>query len=510
MNGRDATPLILLLLPSSVRITLMGFLNMISLIGIFGLCAVAWLFSDDRDPKHFPWRVVIVGLLVQLVIGALVFAVPGVRELLRAVSGWLNVIYDAADAGARFIFGRVLVPIAGQESFLLTPFPPGSDTCTAESIGQVVPGFCGVQLGYIFAFRVLPTVVFLSGLIALLYKLSVIPTLVHLCAKLLHRSHLSGTESLSGILNTVLGIEAVIAIKPYLTRMTRSELCTILACCFGTATSAVIPSYVSILRPIFPNVFEHLVAASVMGIPACVLLSKILVPETGTPLTLWTMPHEQELESPTADSSEEVLYARSSFRRSNWMEAAILGALDGIKIALSILGVVILTLGLVYLLYQLMIWLTTLPQPFGGWFEVLTLPNLLGALSLPLTVLTGISLDWQELWQASVLIGRRLLETAVLPYQTLAITASGVGGQLFKARAVLLLTYTLAGFSHFAYWGIAVGGAIALAPSRRRDIINISWKALLAGTLATYMIACFVGLFDGILGISALKTLGAS
>ncbi|GAB4381014.1 MAG: NupC/NupG family nucleoside CNT transporter [Elainellaceae cyanobacterium] len=488
----------------------MGFLNMISLIGIFGLCAIAWLFSEDRNPKHFPWRVVAVGLLLQFVIGALVFIVPGIRELLQAASGLLNVVFDAADAGARFVFGRVLVPPTGQESFLLTPLTPGIESCAADSIGQVVPGFCGIQLGYIFAFRVLPTVIFLSGLVALFYKLGAIQKLIHLFAKVFHRlMHLSGAESFSSTVNILVGIEAAIAIKPYLAKLTRSELCTILACCFGTATSATIPSYVSILRPVFPNVLEHLVAASILAIPASILLSKILVPETGTPLTIWNMPHEKELANSTSsDASEEILYAKTAFRQLNWMEAAILGALDGIKIALSIIGVVILTLGFVYLLYEFMAWLTTLPQPIGGWFRILSLTNILGALSLPFTVLTGISLDWNELWQASLLMGRRVLETAVLPYQTLATTASGVGGQLFKARAVLILTYALAGFAHLAYWGIAVGGAIALAPSRRRDIIGVSWKALLAGILATYMVACFAGLFDGIFGMNALKILG--
>ena len=509
----------------------MGFLNMISLVGIFGLCAIAWLLSENRQPKYFPWRVVVAGLLFQFFFAALVFLSSGMRQVLSAIAGLLNVVFAAADAGARLVFGRTLVPPPGQESFFLIPLIPGTENCVADSVGQIVPGFCGVRFGYIFAFRALPAIVFLAGLIALLYRFGVIQWLVRVFSRLFYNVFgLSGAESLSGIANILVGIEALIVVKPYLAKMTRSELCATLACCFGTASSATLPSYISILRPVFPDVVTHLIAASIMAIPACFLLSKILVPELEMPLTRWDTPYDKDWHTGLSERafseqvlsdrflSDQSLAKRESVDEPNPlqevsprltpMEAAISGALVGVKVAISIVGVLILVLGLVYLLYEFIAWLATLPDPVGGWFKVITLPNILGILSLPFTVLTGVSLNWTELWQSSLLIGRRLFETAILPYQSLVAGSSGIGTRILGDRAILLLTYALAGFAHLAYWGIVVGGAIALAPSRSRDIIQLSWKALLAGILATYMIACFIGFFDGLFGMSTGEILG--
>jgi CNT family concentrative nucleoside transporter len=500
----------------------MGFLNMISLIGIFGLCAIAWLFSENRDPKYFPWRVVTVGLLFQFATGLLVFVlpqlIPQVRDTLTGLGSFLNLVFEAADAGARFVFGRNLVPFPGQDTFFLSPLPPGADSCSADSAGQVVPGFCGIRLGYIYAFRALPAVIFVSGLAALLYRLGVIQGFARFFATLFNRAmRLSGAEALSGAANVFLGVEAAIVIKPYLPKMTRSELCAILACCFGTATSATLPAYVGILQPIFPNVLVHLIAASIMAIPACFLLAKILVPETDLPLRDWNTKPAASTSSnwsepsdvAPADSVMAAEFPEMSISPPRPMEAAIEGAVEGVKVAASIVAGLIMVLGLTYFVFQFASWLAALPNPVGGWFKVISLPNILGALSLPFTVLTGVSLQWEELWQCSLLIGRRLLETAILPYQSLTVAVLS-GSDTFSDRGVLLLSYALSGFAHLAYWGIVVGGAFALLPFRRKELIELCWKALLAGTLATYMIACIAGFFDGILGTNTLNILGKS
>lgn len=491
----------------------MGFLNLISLVGILGLCAIAWLFSENRDPKRFPWRVVIVGLLLQFLTGALVFVlpqfVPPIGDILKAFGSLLNVIFDAADAGARFVFGRNLVPFSEQDTFFLSPLAPGADSCTADSAGQVVPGFCGIRLGYVFAFRALPAVIFIAGLAALFYRIGVIQFLANFLGRIFQRlMHLGGAESLSGAANVFLGVEAAIVIRPYLANLTRSELCAILACCFGTATSATLPSYARLLSPIFPNVLLHLIAASLMAIPACFLLSKILVPETERSLATWgTGSREATLWIEEPHRSEITLYGEEPPRPLSPMEAAIVGATEGVKIAASIVAGLIMVLGLVYFVYQFMNWLATWPNPIGGLFKLFSLPNLLGMLSLPFTVLTGVSLRWEELWQCSVLIGRRFLETAIVPYQLLSASVTAGDGP-FSQRAILLLSYALSGFAHLAYWGIVVGAAFALVPTRRREIIGLAWKALLAGTLATFMIACIAGFFDGLFGTDTLSVLG--
>ncbi|MGF1515999.1 MAG: nucleoside transporter C-terminal domain-containing protein [Elainellaceae cyanobacterium] len=458
-------------------------LNIISLLGMFGLCAFAWVFSENRRLKYFPWRVVISGIALQLLLGALVFVVPGARDALQIFSNLLNGVFDAADVGARFVFGANIVPVPGEDP--------------------------AVDLGYVFAFRALPTVIFFAGLMALLYNIGVIQVITNFFAKVFYSTmRLSGAESLSGAANIFVGIEAAIVVKPFLAKMTRSELCAILSCCFGTSASSVLAIYVSFLRPVFPNILAHLVSASIIGIPACFVLSKILVPETQVPLTAGGIPQEEDLRDFAADGSSDDGLEDSPqtvigepISKQSPLDAAIAGALDGVRMAVGIAAVLILILGLVALVNQIFDGLAAIPGPVGTTFQYVTLQNIMGVLFLPFTVLTGVSLDWPELWQASVLIGRRLFETAIPSYQ--ALGALGAEGAV-SDRTILIVSYALSGFAHLASVGIFVGGTAALIPSRRRDIAEMGWKALFVGTLATLMIACVAGVFDdgspGVLG----------
>lgn len=459
------------------------YLNVLSFFGIFGLCLIAWLFSENR--KVIPWRVIISGIGLQLLLGALVFLFPPTRGALQWFSNLLDSVFIAADAGARFVFGPNIVPRT-----------------------DVAPA---VNLGYIFAFRALPTVIFFSGLMALLYNIGVIQIITEIFAKVFYAAmRLSGAEALSGAANIFVGIEAAIVVKPYLPKMTRSELCAILACCFGTAASSTLAIYVSFLKPVFPNILGHLVSASIMAIPACFVISKILVPETEVPLTAGGIPKEQketkkfsgtELGNEALDDAlnedldnpKQETVGGEPIERVSPLDAAIVGALDGVKMAVAIAAVLILILGLVSLINQFFGFLATLPSPLGDLFKVVTLANIQGALFLPLTILTGVSTEWNEVWQSSVIVGRRLLETAIPPYQALAQAAEA---GTISDRTVLIVSYALSGFAHLASVGIFVGGTIALIPSRRKDISELGWKALFVGTLATVMIACIAGVFD--------------
>ncbi|HEY9619517.1 MAG TPA: nucleoside transporter C-terminal domain-containing protein [Crinalium sp.] len=456
----------------------MPLLNLISFIGIFALCAIAWFFSENRDLKYFPWRVTIWGIGLQLVLGFLVFWFPPTKFILNAFSKLLDSIFIAADAGARFVFGPALIP----------------------PIGEIpTPG-----IGTIFAFRVLPTVIFFAGLMALLYNIGVIQPIVNFFAKVFYSAmRLSGAESLSGAANIFVGIEAAIVVKPFLAKMTRSELCAILACCFGTAASSTLAIYVRALQDVFPNILVHLVSASIIAIPACFVLSKILVPETEVPLTAGGIPVESATETVTTVDEDGVpteTVAGEPLERMSPVDAAIVGTLDGLKMAVTIAAVLIFILGIVSLVNQLFGGLASLQtsdnallQPIGAFFSIVTLENILGVLFLPLTVLTGVSFEWNEIWTSSVLIGSRLLKTAIPPYQQLGL----LGAQgLVSDRVILIVSYALSGFAHLASVGIFVGGTIALIPSRRKDISELGWKALFIGTLATIMISCVAGVFD--------------
>jgi len=443
----------------------MSYLNFISFFGIFGVCFIAWLFSENK--RVIPWRTIGSGIGLQLFLAILVFQFPPTRIGIEWFSSLLDGVFLAADAGARFVFGKNIVPIPGTEPT--------------------------VNIGYIFAFRALPTVIFFSGFMALLYNLGIIQVLTNVFAKLFYYTmRLSGAEALSGAANIFVGIEATIVVKPFIEKMTRSELCAILACCFGTAASSTLAIYVSFLKPVFPNILGHLVSASIMAIPACFVISKILVPETEHPLTMGMLPAEEQEEIKKEEAERELEdVGGEKMQRVSPLDAAIIGALDGVKMSVSIAAVLILIVGLVSLINQLFGWLGAIPGPIGSVFQVVTLQNIQGALFLPLTFLTGV--EWSELWTASVLIGRRLLETAIPSYGALAEAANK--GEV-SPRTVLIVSYALSGFAHLASVGIFVGGTIALAPSRRQDISRLGWKALFAGTLATIMIACLAGTFD--------------
>lgn len=433
----------------------MEILNGVSLIGLAGLCLVAWLLSEQR--RRIPWNLVAVGLGLQLLLGLCVFVIPGTQGTLQALSQGLNALFEAAAAGARFVFGRGLVPPTNQP-----------------------------EVSYSFAFRALPSVIFASGFLGLLQAIGVMPALTRGFARLFYPNlRLSGAESLSTLLNSFLGIEAVIAIRPDLAQLTRSELVTILAAGFSTAASSTWPTYTSLLKSVFPNILAHLVAASLLAVPASWVLAKIVVPETDQPYTSSGIP---ELEQYVEDETEEPLPPP----RMTVGEQAISASWDGLKIAASIAAMLILVLGLVSLLTQTFAWLATLPDPVGHVFQVLSLGALLGLVFFPLTALMGVSLDPQEIWQASVLVGRRLIETAVPAYQTLA---QPLVGNLLGDRALVILSYSLSGFANLAAVGLFVGGIAALMPQRRREIVEVVGKAFLVGTLATLMVGAVAGVF---------------
>jgi CNT family concentrative nucleoside transporter len=461
----------------------MSWLNLVSFFGIFVLCLVAWLGSEQR--KQFPWLVMLWGIGLQLVFGLLVFQFPITRELIRLISASVNTLISATEAGSRFLFGDLLVPspevVAGPVQVgrwiarAITPayVPVLGDRLAPENL----------NLGYILAFRALPLVIFFSALMSLLYHWGVIQPIVRVFGKLFRSTMgLSGAEALSGSANIFVGIESALVVRPFLAKMTRSELCAILACCYGSIASTVLAIYAQFLMSTFPNITGHLISASFLSIPACFVMAKILVPETEVPATLGGLPPD------LAETDSE-----------NAMESIIVGAMDGVKLAVAIAALLIAVLGLVALVNLFFGNLAALSQSsnpvvhrIGQVFEVVNLQNILGFLFVPLVALTGVSDRASEIWQSSVLIGSRLLETEIPSYLKLANLSSQ---KLISDRALLITSYVLCGFAHLASYGIFVGGFVSLIPSRRKDLTELGWKALWAGTLATLMTGCIAGVF---------------
>jgi CNT family concentrative nucleoside transporter len=462
-------------------------LNAISFFGIFALCLIAWIGSENR--KAVSTKVIIVGLLLQMAVGWLVFVFPITQKLVVFLNYFLNGFIESAEAGTRFLFGDLIVP--NPATIANTSLGPAA-TWIVKALGQpyfALPGEAlgvnNLNIGYIFGLRALPLVIFFSALMALLYRLGLIQPIIRFFAVIFrHTMGISGAEALAGATNIFVGIESAIAIKPFLAKMTRSEICTVLTACFGSIASTVLAVYAGFLLPVFPNITGHLVTASVISIPACIVTSKILVPETGQPLTLGRVPQEErEPDQPSL----------------SYMDSLIQGALDGVKMAVSIGAVVIAIVGLVALLNQgftslgqLQTSQYTAVMAIGRLFSYVTLDNICGVIFFPLTLLTGISLDLSEVWTASVIIGKRILQTEIPAYLDLSSLAAS--GQL-SDRALLIISYVLCGFTHLPSYGIFVGGMGSLAPSRRQDITALGWIALWGATLATLMTGCIAGVF---------------
>jgi CNT family concentrative nucleoside transporter len=347
--------------------------------------------------------------------------------------------------------------------FLLGPLAvgPGAATPAGEP-----------SIGFVLAAQVLPAVVFFAALSAGLYHLNAVQPLVRLAARLFHRAlALSGAEALAGSANVFFGVESALTVRPYVERMTRSELLTVLTCGMATVASTTLAVYVLFLKRVFPQIAGHLISASLLCIPAAALVSKLMLPERETPQTAGRIP--------PIDRSD---------REDNLIAALGAGAQDGLRLAAGIATLLIAVLGVVAVLDLGLVELT------GVDFN-----RILGWIFTPLAALLGI--EGADLAHAGSLLGQRVLLTEVVPYRRLGELAQA---QAISPRTLLILSYALCGFAHVASMGIFVGGTTALAPSRRGDIAALGPRALLAATLATLVTGALAGAFyhgqRGILG----------
>jgi CNT family concentrative nucleoside transporter len=414
----------------------------VSLVGFVVFASVAWLLSSNR--RRVAWKTIGWGVALQLVIGLIIFRLPVSQRILLWLNDAVLALLNASKAGSVFLFG----PLAAS------------------------PGESG-SVGFILVFQVLPVVIFFAAFTAMLYHLRVLQVVVRLFARLFHRTmKISGAESLSSAANIFVGIESALVIRPYLERMTRSELLLILTTGMATVASSVLGVYVAFLTGVFPQIAGHLISASILSIPACVVVAKLLIPETETPETLAAVPPEDE-----------------SGRSRNLIGAIIEGAMDGLKLAAGISALIIAILGIVALIDKIL----GVASSRFGMVEPLSFVRILGWLFYPFAFLLG--LDTTDVPIAARLLGERVILTEVFSYNHLAQAISA--GQISSPRTVVILSYALCGFAHVAAMAIFVGGTAALAPSRRDDLASLGLRALLAATLATLMTGCVAGIFSG-------------
>lgn len=396
------------------------------------------------------WRVIIWGIILQLLFGLFVFVLPAGSRVFLAVNNAVVQILDAASEGARFLFGRLALP-------------PGS----AGEGGET-------SLGFFLAFQAFPTIVFFSALMSILYFLNLMPLLIRGFAYAFTKlMKISGTESVCAASNIFVGVESALTVKPYLAEMTRSELCTVLTAGMATVASNVLAVYVFSLKGVFPTIAGHLVSASLLSAPAALVMSKVIMPESENPMTLGEhiRPHYD--------------------REKSLFEAIINGANAGVRLVVGIVALLLAVLGLVALVDLALGGIGNRINAVLAVQADWSLRGLLGYVFYPFTLVMGV--PFSDAFTISKIIGERTVVTEVTAYQDLAVVMAK--NVLQHPRSAVIATYSLCGFAHVASMAIFVGGISALAPAKTRVLAQVAFRALLAATLACMLTACVAGTF---------------
>jgi len=415
--------------------------------GLFGLAvlmSVAFAFSNNK--KSVDWKQVAAGIGLQVVFAIIVIMVPGGREFFSAISRVFVKTIDFAMTGAQFIFGD----LANSTNF-----------------------------GFIFAFQVLPTIIFFASLMAVLYHIGLMQKIVQGMAwVMLKVLRISGSESLSVAANVFIGqTEAPLVVRPYIAKMTESELFTMMVGGMATIAGAVLAAYIAMLggadeaQRLFYA--RHLLAASVMAAPATIVIAKLLRPETEVSLTKGTVHLEVEQTA------------------TNVIEAAANGAADGVRLSLNVGGMLLAFIALISMINFPLAWVgqvTGIESIIG---QTLSLSIILGYILSPLAWIIGV--PWSEAVLVGGLIGEKIVINEFVAYLHL-----GELKETLSQHSILISTYALCGFANFSSIAIQLGGIGGLAPNRRPDIARLGLRAVLGGTLATMMTATIAGVLTSI------------
>ncbi len=460
----------------------------VSFLGIIALLFCAFLLSNNR--RRINWRLVSVGVGLQLVFAIFIFYVPGGQLIFDVATEAFTKLLEFTDAGSQFIF----------ESHVTGEWEPGLRN---------------------FAFAVLPTIIFFSSLMTILYHLGIMQKLVDLFAKGMQKTmNLSGAESTSAAANIFVGqTEAPLVIKPFVKDMTMSELMVVMTGGFATVAGGVLAIYVGMLSDTFPNIAGHLIAASVMSAPAALVVAKIMYPETDEPKTMGKLEVE--------DIKEDV----------NVLDAASRGAAEGLKLALNV-GAMLLAfialiamcnylIGLPSLLYNEYLVLPeladyyqrngmTIPdgcapgtvvddEVYGciqqmqagasgaaeAWVApMITMQDIFGWVFWPFAFAMGVPVE--DCFVIASLLGEKMVINELVAYASL--TELLAEGAIQNDRSIIIATYALCGFANFGSIGIQLGGIGGIAPSRKQDLAKIALKAMIGGTLAAFMTATIAGI----------------
>ncbi|PCJ67662.1 MAG: NupC/NupG family nucleoside CNT transporter [Bacteroidetes bacterium] len=432
------------------------------LLGLAILIGIAFLFSKHK--KKVDWKLVASGIGIQLILGLLVFKVPAFASAFGVVASFFTQLLSFTDEGAKFIFGN------WPDWAIISK--PGA----TENISHTI--------GYVFAFKVLPTVVFFSALTSLLYYLGILQKIVFGFAWVLSKAmRLSGAESLAAAANIFVGqTEAPLVIKPYIERMTKSEILCLMSGGMATIAGGVFAAFIGFLGgddPVAQQEFaKHLLTASILSAPAAIVCAKILYPET-----------EEVIETLDIDKTK---------LGSGPLEAISTGTSEGIKLAVNVGGMILVFLAFIaminYFLFDVIgnySGLNTIIAE-NTLYKGLNLQMILGYIFAPLAWVIGI--DTQDMVLSGQLLGEKTVINEFIAYLSLKSMIATEGAPLLQQRSIIILTYALCGFSNFASIGIQIGGISSLAPNQRGTLAKLGMRALLGGTLACLMTATIAGM----------------
>ncbi|PSR01872.1 MAG: hypothetical protein BRD50_08060 [Bacteroidetes bacterium SW_11_45_7] len=431
-------------------------------IGIVGLLAIAFLLSNDR--KNINWRIVITGIVLQFLFALGVLKVDFIREIFDAISSFFVKVLDFSEKGAEFVLGEWPETVK-----------------VRDGDGDII------TVGYIFAFKVLPTIIFFSALSSLLYFLGILQKIVYGFAWVMNKAmRLSGAESLAAAANIFIGqTEAPLIVKPYLDKMTKSELMALMTGGMATIAGGVFAAYIGFLggdseaqQQMFAS---HLLSASIMSAPAAIVAAKMLFPEM----------------NPASVNRE--LSIHSEKIGSNVLDAITNGTTEGLKLAVNV-GAMLLTFIAMIAMFNYICeeWIGSwtglnemVVNSTNGRFDGFTLQYILGLLFSPFAWLLGVpSADMVVVGQ---LLGEKTVLNEFVAYSSLGQYKAD--GEMFQhQKSVIIATYALCGFANFASIGIQIGGIGAIAPSQRQNLSELGIKALIGGTIACFMTACVAGM----------------
>ncbi|CDL01305.1 putative Na+(H+)/nucleoside cotransporter [Magnetospirillum gryphiswaldense MSR-1 v2] len=406
-----------------------------SAVGIAGLVAIAWLLSEQR--RLVSWRIIAAGLIVQFLLALLLLKFPPSQTLFLGLTRLVDAVQAATIAGTSFVFGYVG---GGRSPFAVTD--PGA--------------------GFVLAFQALPLVLLMSALSALLYHWRILPLVVKAFSRLLERSMgLGGAVGVSSAANAFVGmVEAPLLIRPYLARLSRGELFVVMTGGMATIAGTMMVLYATFLTGVIPDPIGHLLTASLISVPAAIMVAKIMIPD----------------DTRTGGQDDQPMVYASS------MDAVVRGTADGVGLLINIIAMLIVLVALVALANGL---LALLPEIAGA---PVTLQRLMGLVMAPIVWLMGIPAA--EMMTAGALMGTKTVLNELLAYVDLAHLPAGA----LSERSRVIMTYGLCGFANFGSLGIMIAGLAAMAPERRDDIVALGGRSIISGTLASCLTGAVVGI----------------